>query len=33
MILKEIEDAWKEIEQGKSKTMNKKDFLKELEKW
>ena len=33
MVLKEIEDAWKEIEQGKSKTMKKEDFLKELEKW
>lgn len=33
MILKEIEDAWKEIEQGKCKTMNKNNFLKELEKW
>ncbi|MEK6816142.1 MAG: AbrB/MazE/SpoVT family DNA-binding domain-containing protein [Nanoarchaeota archaeon] len=33
MMIKEVEDAWKEIEQGKSKTMKKEDFLKELEKW
>ena len=32
-VLKEIEDAWKEIEQGKSKTLTKGDFLKELKKW
>ncbi len=33
MILKEIEEAWKEIEQGKFKTMAKKDFLEEIKKW
>ncbi len=33
IILKEIEEAWKEIESGRSKTMNKKDFLEEIEKW
>ncbi len=32
-ILHDAEQAWKEIESGKSKTMDKKDFLKELEKW
>jgi AbrB family looped-hinge helix DNA binding protein len=33
IILKGIEEAWKEIEQGRSKTMEKKEFLKELKKW
>lgn len=33
MILKEVEEAWKEIETGRSKTMSKEDFLKEIKKW
>jgi len=33
IILKEIEEAWKEIEQGRSKTMKKEDFLEEIKKW
>ena len=33
ILLKEIEDAWKEIGQGKCKTMSKEDFLNELDKW
>ncbi len=33
VILKEIEAAWREIEQGRSKTMEKEEFLKEIKKW
>jgi len=33
IILKEIEEAWREIEEGKSKTMEKDEFLEELNKW
>jgi AbrB family looped-hinge helix DNA binding protein len=33
IILKETEEAWKEIESGKSKTMKKEDFLKQIKKW
>lgn len=33
ILLKEIDEAWKEIEQGKCKTMKKEDFLEELDKW
>ena len=33
ILLKDIEEAWKEIEQGRYKTMEKEDFLKELKKW
>jgi len=32
-ILNEVEEAWKEIESGKAKTMDAKDFLEELNKW
>jgi bifunctional DNA-binding transcriptional regulator/antitoxin component of YhaV-PrlF toxin-antitoxin module len=31
--LKLIEEAWKEIEQGRYRAMPKKSFLKELEEW
>jgi len=31
--LKEIEDAWKEIGDGKFKKMKSEDFLKEISKW
>ena len=31
--LKGVEKAWKEIEQGKFRKMNKDDFLKELATW
>lgn len=31
--LKEVEKAWAEIESGKSRTMKKEDFLKELATW
>jgi len=33
IILKEVEEAWKEIEEGRSKTMEKREFLKEINKW
>ena len=33
IILKEVEEAWKEIEEGRSKTMKKREFLKEINKW
>lgn len=33
IILKEVEEAWKEIERGECKTMSKEDFLKEIKKW
>ncbi len=33
IILKEIEEAWREIEEGRSKTMKKEEFSKELNKW
>jgi len=33
IILKEIEEAWKEIEQGKFRTLEKEAFLKEIKKW
>ncbi len=33
MILKEVEEAWTEIETGKFKKMKKEEFLKELDKW
>ncbi|MBI5872432.1 AbrB/MazE/SpoVT family DNA-binding domain-containing protein [archaeon] len=33
IILKEVEEAWKEIEEGRSKTMKKEEFLKEFNKW
>ncbi|MBU2633659.1 MAG: AbrB/MazE/SpoVT family DNA-binding domain-containing protein [Nanoarchaeota archaeon] len=33
LILKEVEEAWKEIETGRSKTMEKEEFLKEIKKW
>jgi AbrB family looped-hinge helix DNA binding protein len=32
-ILKEIENAWNEIEKGEFKKATKEDFFKELEKW
>lgn len=32
-ILQDAEEAWKEIESGKCRTMRKEDFLKELKKW
>jgi len=31
--LKEVEEAWEEIEKGKAKELDKKEFLKELEEW
>lgn len=31
--LKSIEEAWKEIKEGKFRRMPVEDFLKELEKW
>jgi len=33
MILKEVKEAWHEIETGKAKTMEAEDFLKEIEEW
>ena len=30
---KGTEEAWQEIDEGKFKKMNSKDFLKEIEKW
>ena len=33
LILKEVEEAWNEIETGKFKKMKKEEFLKELDKW
>lgn len=30
---KEIKQAWKDIDEGRCKTMNSKDFLKEIEEW
>ncbi|MBI2109819.1 AbrB/MazE/SpoVT family DNA-binding domain-containing protein [Candidatus Woesearchaeota archaeon] len=33
ILLKDIEEAWKEIEQGRCKTHEKEEFLKELKKW
>ncbi len=32
-LLKEVEEAWQEIETGKCRTMKKEDFLKEIKKW
>ena len=32
-LLKEIRNAWKEIEHGKFKEFSKEEFLKELKKW
>ena len=32
-LLKDIEDAWKEVEQGKSKTFSKDTFLEEIKTW
>ncbi len=29
----EIKEAWQEIDSGKAKKMNHKDFLKEISKW
>jgi len=31
--LKEIKEAWKEIEAGKYKKLGSEEFLKEIEKW
>jgi len=31
--LKEIKEAWKEIEAGKYKKLTSEEFLKEIEKW
>ncbi len=31
--LKSVEGAWKEIEEGKSRTMEKEEFLEEIKKW
>ena len=33
IILKEVEEAWKEIETGKCKTMEKEKFIEEIKKW
>jgi len=33
LILKEVEEAWKEIERGECETMDSDKFLEELEKW
>jgi len=33
IILKEVEEAWKEIEAGKCKTMEKEKFIEEIKKW
>jgi AbrB family looped-hinge helix DNA binding protein len=32
-ILKEVEEAWEEIKQGRYKESSKEDFLKDLESW
>ncbi|MBN1157040.1 hypothetical protein JXA85_05455 [Candidatus Woesearchaeota archaeon] len=32
-IIKEAEAAWKEVEEGKLRTMEAKDFLKEIKEW
>lgn len=31
--LKLVEEAWKEIEEGKSRTMEKEKFLEEIKRW
>ncbi len=31
--MKELDKIWKDIDNGKGVTMNKKEFLKELESW
>lgn len=33
ILLKELREAWREIDNGKSKTFQKTEFLQELEKW
>jgi len=32
-ILKNVEEAWKEIERGEAKKSSKEEFLRDLEKW
>ena len=32
-VLKEVEEAWKEIESGRFRTMEKEDFLEEIKEW
>jgi len=32
-FVKGTEEAWQEIDEGKCRTMSKKDFLDEIEKW
>ncbi len=33
VMLKEIREAWKEIDSGKCKTMDEKEFFEEIKKW
>ncbi len=33
ILLREVEEAWREVEKGRFRRMLKKNFLKELEKW
>jgi AbrB family looped-hinge helix DNA binding protein len=33
LLLNEVEDAWKEIEEGKYIKTNKKEFLEEMKEW
>lgn len=33
ITLKEVAEAWEQIEQGRKKTMESEEFLKKLDKW